>query len=117
MAAGANQAAAAQSGSLSNKRYLERQAQNWQEAANEMGAAASQKFTATKSKGDIQVILAVIGSGGQKKGAGLVKVDRKTGEELGTMILGDKEPIYDFDPISGQIFYKADKKQIISYTF
>ncbi len=116
-AAGANQAAAAQSGWSSDKRYFEQQAKYLSEGADEAGAAASQKFTATKSRGDIQVVLAVIGEGGQKKGAGLVKVDRKTGEELATMILGDKEPIYDFDPISGQIFYKADKKQIISYTF
>jgi len=117
MAAGANQAASAQAGWTSDKRYFEQQAKNWSEAADEAGAAASRKFTATKSRGDIQVVLAVIGKGGQKKGAGLVKVDRKTGEELATMLLGDKEPIYDFDPISGQIFYKADKKQIISYDF
>ena len=63
------------------------------------------------------MILSRVGSGGQKNSAGLVKVDKRTGEELGTLLLGEKEPLYDFDPVSGQVFFKADKKQIISYSF
>ena len=117
MAAGANQAAQYQTSSLGEAKYYQAQAENWSQTADAAGEAASQKFTATVSKGNIQVILAVIGEGGQRRGSGLVKVDKRTGEELGTMLLGDKEPIYDFDPVSGQIFYKADKKQIISYSF
>ncbi len=117
MAAAGASAASYQTNSLSESKYYQAQAQNWSQASDEAGAAASQKFTATVSKGNIQIILAVIGEGGQKKGAGLVKVDKRFGEELGSMILGEKEPIYDFDPVSGQVFYKADKKQIISYSF
>jgi outer membrane protein assembly factor BamB len=101
----------------SEAKYYESQAASWSNTADIAGANASQKFTATKSKGNIQVILAVIGDGGQKKGAGLVKVDKRSGEEQGSLILGDKEPVYDYDPISGQVFYKSDKKQLLSYSF
>ncbi len=117
-ASASNSVAASQSGYGSfESKYYQAQAENWAATADAAGAAASQKFTATKSKGNLQIILAIVGKGGQKKGSGLVKVDKRTGEELGSMVLGDKEPIYDYDPISGQVFLKSDKKQIISYSF
>ncbi len=90
---------------------------NLNNAAKDVGAQAGKKFKATVSKGNIRMILTRVGEGGQKNSSGLMKVDKRTGEELGTLLLGDKEPIYDFDPVSGQVFFKADKKQIISYSF
>ena len=99
-----------------SKMYAQ-QAEDWLAAAGAAGAEAKKKFTATKEKGDIKVILSLVGQGGQKNASGLVKVDKTTGEELGSIQLSDKEPIYDFDPISGQVFHKASKKQIISYSF
>lgn len=117
MAQAGAQYASTQTSSFSESKYYQQQAENWAAASAQAGAKASQKFTATKSKGNIQIILAVVGSGGQTKGSGLVKVDKRTGEEMGVMQLGNREPIYDYDPISGQVFYKADKKQIISYSF
>jgi len=103
-------------GSYESK-YYQAQAENWSNVMGAAGDEARKKFTASKSKGNLQIILAIVGEGGQKKGSGLVKVDKRTGEELGSIVLGDKEPIYDYDPISGQVFLKSDKKQIISYSF
>ncbi len=99
-----------------SKMYAQ-QAQDLYNAAGMVGAEAKKTFSATVSKGDIRMILTRVGEGGQGKSSGLVKVDRKTGEELGTLLLSDKEPIYDYDQVSGQVFFKADKKQIISYSF
>ena len=98
-----------------SKMYAQ-QAEDLAKGAGMLGDAAKKLFTASKSKGDIKMILTRVGAGGQAKSSGLVKVDKATGEELGTLQLGDKEPIYDFDPLSGQVFFKADKKQIISYS-
>jgi outer membrane protein assembly factor BamB len=117
MAVAGAQYSSTQTTSFSESKYYQQQAENWSAASDQAGAKAGQKFTATKSKGNIQIILAVVGAGGQTKGSGLVKVDKRTGEELGVMQLGNREPIYDYDPVSGQVFYKADKKQIISYNF
>ena len=93
------------------------QAEDLANAAGMIGDEAKKKFKASVSKGNIRMILTRVGSGGQAKSSGLMKVDRRTGEELGTLLLGDKEPIYDYDHVSGQVFFKSDKKQIISYSF
>ncbi|GAB4238272.1 MAG: hypothetical protein Tsb0034_13780 [Ekhidna sp.] len=99
-----------------SKMYAQ-QAQDWANIASMAGKATKQKFTASVSKGNIRMILTRVGEGGQGKSSGLVKVDKRTGEELGSLLLGDKKPIYDYDPVSGQVFFKADNKQIISYSF
>ncbi|MEO9966463.1 MAG: PQQ-binding-like beta-propeller repeat protein [Reichenbachiella sp.] len=97
-----------------SKMYAQ-QAEDLAKGAAMLGAEAKKLFTASLTKGNIKMVLSRVGAGGQSKSAGLVKVDKTTGEELATLQLGDKEPIYDFDPYSGQVFFKADKKQIISY--
>ncbi len=99
-----------------SKMYAQ-QADDWANIAGMAGSATKQKFSATVSKGDIRMILTRVGAGGQGKSSGLVKVDRRTGEELGSLLLGDKKPVYDYDQVSGQVFFKADNKQIISYSF
>ena len=81
------------------------------------GSATKQKFSASVSKGNIRMVLTRVGDGGQGKSSGLMKVDKRSGEEMGSLLLGDKKPIYDYDPVSGQVFFKADNKQIISYSF
>ncbi len=98
-----------------SKMYAQ-QAEQWAQIGGMIGAEAKKTFNASLSKGNIKMILSRVGAGSQSKSAGIVKVDKTTGEELGTLLLGDKEPIYDYDPFSGQVFFKADKKQIISYS-
>jgi len=99
-----------------SKMYAQ-QADDWAAIAGMAGSATKQKFSATVSKGNIRMILTRVGDGGQGKSSGLMKVDKRTGEEMGSLLLGDKKPIYDYDPVSGQVFFKADNKQIISYSF
>ncbi|WP_420582226.1 PQQ-binding-like beta-propeller repeat protein [Reichenbachiella sp.] len=114
-AAASSQHRTAYGGETYYSKMYAQQAEDLAKGASMLGDEAKKLFTASKSKGDIKMILSRVGAGGQAKSSGLVKVDKATGEELGTLQLGDKEPIYDFDPISGQVFFKADKKQIISY--
>lgn len=114
-AAASSQHRTAYGGDTYYSKMYAQQAEDLAKGASMLGDEAKKLFTASKSKGDIKMILSRVGAGGQAKSSGLVKVDKATGEELGTLQLGDKEPIYDFDPISGQVFFKADKKQIISY--
>ncbi len=118
--AAANSASASYAGTYGSNwqsKYYQDQADRFGAAGDAAGEDARKRFTATKSKGNIQVVLAIVGKGGQKNASGFVKVDKRTGEELASMQIGDKEPVYDFDTISGQVFLKADKKQIISYVF
>lgn len=98
-----------------SKMYAQ-QAEDFAAIAGMAGAAAKQKFSATVSKGNMRMILTRVGEGGQGKSAGIVKVDKRTGEELGSLLLGDKKPVYDYDPVSGQVFFKAENKTIISYS-
>ena len=100
---------------VQSKMYAE-QAAAWAAAGTAAGAEARKKFTATKTKGNFLIILTLVGEGGQKNASGLLKVDKRTGEEVASIVLGDKEPIYDYDPVSGQVFFKSSKKQIISYS-
>jgi hypothetical protein len=119
-AASARSAAYKTYGTMPSDNYYSKmwaeQADDWNNIAGMAGAEARKKFTATVSKGKYQIILARVGQGGQGKSSGFVKVDKTTGEELASIQLGDKEPVYDFDPFSGQIFHKSTKKQIISYS-
>ena len=48
----------------------------------------------------------------KKKGFGLARVSKKTGELLEEIIIGDRSPIYATDENSGFVFYKSDKKQV-----
>ncbi len=116
-AAVSNSVAAQNTNSIGSSKMYQSQSDQWSNVASSGSEEARKKFTASKSKGNLKVILAVIGKGGQKAGAGFVKVDKTTGDELATFLVGEKEPVYDFDPISGQVFLKTSKKQIVSYTF
>lgn len=98
-----------------SKMYAQ-QSQDLMAAAGTLGNEAKKKFSASISKGNIKMVLTRVGEGGQKNSAGIVKIEKDTGDELGTLLLGDKEPIYDYDPFSGQVFFKAGKKTVISYS-
>jgi outer membrane protein assembly factor BamB len=52
-----------------------------------------------------------------QKGVGLVKVDKATGEAAARVVLGDKTPEYELDPIDGRLFFKKSDTQIICYKF
>ena len=52
-----------------------------------------------------------------QKGVGLVKVDKATGEAAARVVLGDKTPEYEMDPIDGRLFFMKNDTQIICYKF
>ncbi len=96
-------------------RRLAEQAAAFYAASGAIGQEARRKFKATVTKGDDMLVLTRVGEGGQKNSSGLIKVKKSTGEELGSLQLGDKEPVYDYDALTSSIFFKADKKQVICY--
>ncbi len=119
-AAAANSASAGYAntyGSNWQSKFYQDQADRFGAAGDAAGEDARKRFTATKSKGNIQIVLAIVGDGGQGKASGFVKVDKRTGADLASMQIGDKSPVYDYDPVSGQVFLKVGKKQLISYLF
>lgn len=73
---------------------------------------ANQRFKASKSKGKFNFILTDMDGGN-----GLVRVDKVSGNETGSIVLNDKEPVYDSDPENGMIFYKPSKKEVYCYVF
>ncbi|MEM8895246.1 MAG: PQQ-binding-like beta-propeller repeat protein [Bacteroidota bacterium] len=97
-----------------SKMYAE-QAAAWAVAGTMVGSEARKKFTATVTKGDDMLILTKVGQGGQKNSSGLIKVDKRSGDELGSLLLGDKKPTYDYDALTSTVFFKADNKQVICY--
>jgi hypothetical protein len=97
-----------------SKRYAQ-QAEDWMAVAGAAGAEVKRKFRATVTKGNEVLMLTAVGEGGQKNSSGLVKVDKRTGDEKGSLLLGDKKPVYDYDPITSTVFFKADNKVVICY--
>lgn len=97
-----------------SKMYAE-QAAGFLAANSALGAEARKKFSASVTKGDDMLLLTRVGEGGQGKSSGLIKVDKRTGDELGSLLLGDKKPTYDYDALTSTVFFKSDNKQIICY--
>jgi outer membrane protein assembly factor BamB len=52
-----------------------------------------------------------------RKGVGLVKVEKATGADAAKVVLGDKTPEYELDPIDGRVFFKKSDTEIICYGF
>jgi hypothetical protein len=62
-------------------------------------------------------MLADVGKGSQKSGAGVFQVDKTTGENTKSVVLGTKEPEYEVDELGGQLFFKSGSKEITCYKF
>jgi hypothetical protein len=71
----------------------------------------SKRFTATVNTGQYSYILTKVEKDGDK-GPGIVKVNTSTGATDGSVILGDKKPVYEVDNIESMLFYIKDKKNI-----
>lgn len=46
------------------------------------------------------------------KGFGLAMVDKKTGETIKKVVIGDRDPIYSVDENNGVLYYKSDKTKV-----
>ncbi|MFQ5605448.1 MAG: PQQ-binding-like beta-propeller repeat protein [bacterium] len=74
------------------------------------------RFKETKNRETYMYILARIKTENEK-GAGLIKVNKFTGETEDQIILGTKEPVYEVDKIESRVFFKSGKQEIACYKF
>jgi hypothetical protein len=68
------------------------------------------KTSATKETKDFLYILTKL-----DEGVGLIKLKKDSGEKVAELILKDKKPEYEVDDLFGILYFKKDKKQIVSY--
>lgn len=89
---------------------------NYKEGRNSASAATgmlgemNKKFSATKETKDFLYVLTKLDDG-----VGLVKLKKDTGEKTAELVLKDKKPEYEVDDSYGVLYFKKDKKQIVSY--
>jgi len=76
-----------------------------------------ERFKETVNSRHYVYMLAVVGGGTHRSGAGVVRVDKRTGAEAGSIVLGTKEPNYELDEIGGRLFFMPDDKVIRCYRF
>jgi outer membrane protein assembly factor BamB len=77
----------------------------------------SQRFKQSEASDNFVYMLADVGKGSQKAGAGIFQVDKTTGENTKSVVLGTKEPEYEVDELGGQLFFKSGSKEITCYKF
>ena len=109
MARGANNGFA----TMESRQY-DRAADAWGNLAMKGFAQFSKRFNMTVGSADYQIILAEI-KGNPGKGFTLVKVDKETGNEMGSVVIGDKKPDYIFDPYNNLIYYRNRGKKISGF--
>ena len=101
-------------GSIGGTTVQQRQANVAAQSFNDMNSAfaqaANQRFKASKSKGMYNLILTDVDGR-----VGLKQIDKTTGKEMAAIVLDDKNPTYDFDPVKGIIFYKPSKSEVYCY--
>jgi outer membrane protein assembly factor BamB len=98
-------------GTSVQQRQLAAQAESFSNMSSAFSQAANQRFKASKARGDYNLILTDVDGN-----IGLRQIDRATGKEMGNFVLNDKNPVYEFDPVQGTIFYKPSKKEVFCYT-
>lgn len=67
--------------------------------------------SASEKNGDIMYISTKF-KGGDVKGFGIAKVNKKTGEIVEKILIGDRDPLYAINHNKGKFFYKSDKKTL-----
>ena len=110
IALGAMTAALASQGANQNMAKNYKDANQSNAAATGMAGEFSKRFSATKDTRDFLYILTKL-----DEGVGLVKLKKDTGEKVAQLILKDKKPEYEVDDAFGILYFKKDKKQIVSY--
>lgn len=76
----------------------------------------SQRYKATKDSQGYRYILTNVEADG-RKGAGLVRVNKDSGQKEGEVVLGDKKPEYELDEIEARLFYQKSDTEIIAFGF
>ncbi len=94
-------------GTTIEQRTLAAQSESLSDMSSAFSKVANQRFKASKSKGNYNLILTDVDGN-----VGLRQIDKATGKEMSNIVLNDKNPVYEFDPVQGTIFYKPSKKEV-----
>jgi hypothetical protein len=112
--AGANRSSFGNSNDLSSYNSYGKEAKRASDMFAAIGDASfalmSQRFKATAATENTQFILSKLDGG-----AGLVVVDKNTGEVSKEILLKDKKPEYKVDEFGGILYYKANKSTLNAY--
>lgn len=98
-------------------RGQEQAQQMWSAVASAGFAMMNKRFKASAQTENFQAILTDEANDSSGKGVGLVKVNKDNGKIEGTVILGDKKPIYDLDEIGGLMYYRSKDNEITAFKF
>lgn len=98
-------------------RQQEQAQQMWSAVASAGFAMMNKRFKASAQTENYQAILTDDANDGSQKGVGLVKVNKDNGKVEGTVILGDKKPVYDLDEIGGLMYYRSKDNEITAFKF
>lgn len=94
-------------GTTVEQRTLAAQSESLSDMSSAFSQVANQRFKASKSKGNYNLVLTDVDGN-----VGLRQIDKATGKEMSSIVLNDKNPVYEFDPVQGTIFYKPSKKEV-----
>lgn len=87
-------------------------------AAGSSFAAISRRFKATKEANNYISILTPIGNSNNAKDAGIKLINKNTGKEIRSIILGDKkDPDYKLDELGKMVYYKSDGDELQGFSF
>lgn len=87
-------------------------------AAGSSFAAIGKRFKATKEANNCMSMLAKIGDSNEAKDAGIKLIDKNTGKEIRSVLLGAKKDLdYKLDGLGKMVFFKVDDKELKGFGF
>ena len=93
-------------------------ASNFAGAAMSSFASISRRFKATKEANNYMSILTNFSKSNMAKDAGIMMIDKNTGKQIRSIVLGDKkDPDYKMDELGRIIYYRADGNEIQGFGF
>jgi hypothetical protein len=79
-----------------------------------LAGMAQKRYTASQQTRDYAYVLTDV-TDGKDKGVGLMAISLETGAPGAQVLLGDKEPEYEVDDLTGRLYYFNDHKQAVIY--
>lgn len=87
-------------------------------AASSSFAAIGKRFKATKEANDCMAMLAKIGPTKEAKDAGIKLINKNTGKEIRSIVLGAKKDLdYKLDGLGKMVFFKVDDNELKGFGF
>ena len=76
----------------------------------------TRRYKASREAGAHRVVLTYVEEDG-RRGVGLLKIEKASGQVQGSLMLGDRTPDLAYDPIEGRLFFVRDGREIACYGF